>query len=187
MLNSEREVTWSQSQRGITLIELIVTVAVIAIIATVAVPSFTDMMTRARLVGAAQTVHGELQRARSVAIKKDEIVYVYSGASGANWCVALSDVSAGCDCNSCTLNENGSAQSYVTRASDFANVNMIPPVVSGSFGFDPDLGMVTPSTNGVFHFSSGGMDLDVRFTRLGRFNLCYPAGSPSVLGYEECL
>ena len=171
---------------GVTLIELLVTVAVLAILATVAFPSFIDMLQRNRISGVAQNIYAELQRARAAAIKLDAPVYVYSGPSGASWCVALSSVVSGCDCDSCTLNENGVAQSYVVRAEDYPNVSLVPPVENGTFGFDPDLGMVTPSSSGLFQFTLDSMALNVQFSRLGRFNICYPNGGSAVMGYEEC-
>ena len=56
--------------RGVTLIELMVTIVVLAILASMAIPSFTNMMERQRLINATEAIYSDLQNARSEAVKR---------------------------------------------------------------------------------------------------------------------
>lgn len=56
-------------QRGVTLIELMVTIAVAAIIVTIAVPSFESAINRGRLTSAANEIMAGLQTARMEAVR----------------------------------------------------------------------------------------------------------------------
>lgn len=66
--------------RGVTLIELMVTIVVLAILAGMAIPSFTNMMERQRLINATEAIYSDLQNARSEAVKRSlEIVASIQG------------------------------------------------------------------------------------------------------------
>lgn len=62
--------------QGFTIIELMVTIAVLAILAAMAIPSFTDMMERQRLINATEAVYSDLQNARSEAVKRSQQIVV---------------------------------------------------------------------------------------------------------------
>jgi type IV fimbrial biogenesis protein FimT len=62
------------SQRGVTLIELLVTIAVLAIIATIAVPGFQSMMANNRLASNYNEVLISFYYARSEAVKRHRLV-----------------------------------------------------------------------------------------------------------------
>ena len=64
------------SSSGFTLVELMVTVAVLAIISAIAFPSFTSLMNSNRLAGAANDLVGDLQYARSEAIRRNSRITV---------------------------------------------------------------------------------------------------------------
>jgi type IV fimbrial biogenesis protein FimT len=61
-------------QRGVTLIELMVTVAVLVILLAVGVPSFSTLMANSRVTTAVNSFIADLQLARSEAIKRGEQV-----------------------------------------------------------------------------------------------------------------
>jgi type IV fimbrial biogenesis protein FimT len=96
--------TGDRSAAGFTLVELMVTVAVLAIIAAIAYPSFTSVINSNRLAGAANDLLGDLQYARSEAIRRSAHVAVCAstdattcaGAAGnwSSWIVLLDNPTA---------------------------------------------------------------------------------------------
>ena len=78
-------------EQGVTAIELLVVLAVVAILAVVAVPSFVDLTQRNRVAGEVNGFVGDLQFARSEAIKEGQTVTMCASsngsscASGGNW------------------------------------------------------------------------------------------------------
>ena len=63
-----KHTTW-QTQRGLTLVELMVTIAVIAILATTAVSTMSNMRAKQQVIAAAEEVASKLQRTKSLARK----------------------------------------------------------------------------------------------------------------------
>jgi len=117
-------------QKGVTLIELLITVVIVAILAAIAVPSYVDYVNRSRLTSAAEAVYSQLQYARSEVIAKNRDIFVsYQNADGASntWCVGISTDDY-CDCTdnapACVLKTTAaSADSFPSRkltGSDFA-------------------------------------------------------------------
>lgn len=76
--------------QGFTLVELMITVAVLAIVVTLAAPSFSDLINRNRLTGAANEIVGALQTARMEAVRRNASVVLCpstdgASCSGADW------------------------------------------------------------------------------------------------------
>lgn len=90
--------------RGLTLMELIVTVAILAILVALAVPSFNAFLAKGRLSGAAEALAQDLQLARSEALRRNDDVRL-SFSPGAAWCYGSVAGTTACDCTqgSCTL------------------------------------------------------------------------------------
>lgn len=78
-----------QGQMGVTMVELIIVVAIAAILATVAAPSFSDFINNTRLTSMMTQLTGDLNRARSEAIKRNSWMLVCARstntACGTNW------------------------------------------------------------------------------------------------------
>lgn len=86
-----------RGSRGFTMVELLVTVALIAIVVALAYPSFVSVINNNRLAGATNDLIGDLQYARSEAIRRNTRVSVCASADGstcgggswANWVVRV--------------------------------------------------------------------------------------------------
>lgn len=77
------------NNRGVTLIEMMVTIAIAAILAAVAVPGFVDFMRRNNLTSMTNDLMSTINHARGEAIKRGAIVSMCSssngGACGGTW------------------------------------------------------------------------------------------------------
>jgi type IV fimbrial biogenesis protein FimT len=86
-----------RGSRGFTMIELMITVALVAIVLSLAYPSFVSVINSNRLAGASNDLIGDLQYARSEAIRRNSRVSVCASADGstcgggnwANWIVRV--------------------------------------------------------------------------------------------------
>lgn len=74
--------------RGVTLIEMSITIAIAAILIALAVPSFKIMLANAQIRTAAQALHDGLQLARVEAIRRNERVIFSKGTQSA-WTVSI--------------------------------------------------------------------------------------------------
>lgn len=93
------------SARGLSLIEVLVSIALVALVATLAGPDLRDWLWRQRLANAAQAVLGDLQLARSEAIQGARNVILRFGGdesavAGSGRCYVLhTGTVGGCDCH----------------------------------------------------------------------------------------
>ena len=97
--------TLGSPARGLTLMELMVTVAIMAILMVVAVPSFNAFLARGRLSGAAEGLAQDLQLAKSEAIRGNTAVRV-TFSMGNAWCYGSVPFDSSCTCaptSTCTL------------------------------------------------------------------------------------
>jgi len=71
----------TRTTRGFTLVETLVTIAIVGIAAAIATPEIAGVARNLRIEGSAQAFVGDLNRARSEAIKRNAVVQVdLSGA-----------------------------------------------------------------------------------------------------------
>lgn len=73
-------------QKGLTLIELMVTLAILAIVLSIAVPSFQGLIREQRATSIANEIVSALALARSEAIKRNRSIGVCQANSNANDC-----------------------------------------------------------------------------------------------------
>lgn len=194
---------------GLSLLELLISIAVMGIIISVAVPNMAEFSVNQRLAGAAEQVYGHLQQARSEAIARNTELYVNFAVDGtSSWIYGLSSVNSLCSlavtdpatANACVMPiddgdgnldpGDGSVDTgdlVLMRFSgvEYDDVSMdIAGFSSGSTQilFDPVRG--TASSGQVNLESSNGSLLRVAVSLLGRVTLCSPDGS--VDGYGTC-
>lgn len=169
------------NSRGVTLIELLLTIAVIAIVATSSLPSLRGMMEQQQLRGAVNDLHAEFLNARFEALRRNTPVSLSfrRDDSGALWCLALS-ANGPCDCFSaddCVLpgaprRHLGSERFRgVTLATNFTPQHTAT--------FQPARGTANAGTASV---SVNGRRVEIRVSSLGRVRVC----SDDLPEYPSC-
>lgn len=81
---------FSKRQAGVTLIELMIVVVIAAIMAAVAAPSFSSFIQSTRLTSTMAQLTGDLNRARSEAIKRNSRILVCAHAVNGTTCSGTS-------------------------------------------------------------------------------------------------
>jgi type IV fimbrial biogenesis protein FimT len=176
---------------GLTLIELLVTLAVLAILIVVGVPSMAEMVTRHRLKTAAQAFVDDLQWSRSEAIRRNAEVYLMID-SGA-WCYSIATV-RDCTCGatdrtrtaSCTQPTEAPPLLKVVAGDAFPGVRIADHTFNRSApmaAFEPRRALALQSGS-LTLASDQGAELRVILSLLGRVRLCSPGGS--LWGYPPC-
>lgn len=168
--------------RGFTLLELLITLTIIAILVTIAVPSFADMQTKLRILGAANSLTSDLHLARMEAIKRNQTIFiVFKNTESANWCYGLDDNPQACDCSkgevgigtgNCEIGNSTDALSRVVKGvNEFKGVELKKANFSGKQHtlFDEVRGTASAGT-ALFH--SNGFVVGVKLTGLGRIRTC---------------
>jgi type IV fimbrial biogenesis protein FimT len=178
------------SQRGVTLIELMVTIAVMAILATLAIPAFTEFRERAAIRGAGDQLVSVWANARLEALKRDQAVSVAIRRNTTSMCIGAATGTAACDCftaNACNAGQ------YPTDPSDWRGVTMLGkptlgPTDTDDIGLatiDPKLGHLSDDSDvgGVTIQSQSGTKYRLRLyvDRWARPYLCSPTDAPLAL------
>ena len=89
--------------KGFTIIELMIVIVIVAVAVALAIPSFSDLIERKSVGGAAEAAYEQLQRARSQALKRSKPILVdfyINGADGTDWAIGFTDKMAGCNAES---------------------------------------------------------------------------------------
>jgi prepilin-type N-terminal cleavage/methylation domain-containing protein len=180
--------------RGVTLIELVVTIAVLAILAAIAVPTFADFRERSIVRGAADQVVSQVANYRFESVKRNRRVTVGFVGTGTAWCVGASEGDVACDCsapaNTCDVGAfpgAGQDERRGTRATSRTGFG-----ATGRITFDPATGTLTTLTQaGTLTLASPSTNLDYRLqvqvNAMGRATVCVPADSARpVPGYPNC-
>jgi type IV fimbrial biogenesis protein FimT len=167
---------------GFTLTELMITVAIIGILASIAVPSFMDMIKRARLKTAAESIYADLQYAKMQSVKQNTAIrLIFTKASDTSWCYGVTDQDD-CDCNdtSCSIIENGTAILKVTSSSELSDMQLTSAAVT--FSFNP---IRSTASNSEMILFNGTNYLRVKTSIFGKISYCVPAGD-NWGGYYPC-
>jgi prepilin-type N-terminal cleavage/methylation domain-containing protein len=146
---------------GLTLMELMVTVAILAILVALAMPSFNAFVAKGRLSGAAEALAQDLQLAKSEALRRNADVTISYGSVVA---------AAACNCtaaNSCALRR--------VDNTDYAGVTMAAPTFAGNATtFTARPGPVVAGQVELTHPNAGTLRVSLGAT--GQVRVCSTAG-----------
>ena len=171
----KRVINRGAGPRGLTLLELMITLAVLVVLAALTLPSFAGMTQRARLKSVAETLAADLTEARFEAAQRGQALHL-AFKPGANWCWAVA-TAAHCACEptpapACRLK--------AVRAADNGGIALLE---SASARMEPSGEAASAADLALFE-SPSGERLRVSVSPLGRATICAPA-SP-VPGYRAC-
>ncbi len=153
---------------GFTLVEMLITVVVLAVLVALAVPNMQDALRKRRVIAAAEAVYGQIQFARSEAIKRSQdISAVITTASP--WSVAV-------------------AGNATVTAGNYPDVT-IAAAPATTVTFDGVRGLRSaPAIAGAetVTLTLGAYQLAIEVGAVGRVKLCTPAGATAVGRYPAC-
>jgi type IV fimbrial biogenesis protein FimT len=188
------------NQAGFTMVELMVVIAIVLLLLLIAVPSFADLIDRARVRGAAGAAISVLSEARGGSVQTNRDVVVNFAGTNPAWCIgavkaaepAVGDafdptLDAACDCSGaptgCTVNN----QQLTVLSGDYNGVTM--GARPANFIYDGRLGVLQDfSTLPSVTFTSpkGKYQIQVNVAALGQASLCIPSGQPVIQGISSC-
>jgi len=172
-------------QRGMTLVELMVTISVLAILVALAAPSFREFRERQALKGAVDNYVVALAEAKQEAIKRDQWVRVDFHGMGSGVCLGAvlvdsEDASAadGCDCSESTCE----IARFPESEADLKGVELDGAVdFAGDTGFviDPKTGALADigDTGALLFKTPKGYALRLTVNAMARPSLCVPASA----------
>lgn len=171
--------------KGLSLVELAVTMAIVTVGLSIAVPSFGPMRERQLLQGHADQLLHDLQYARSEAVSRNRSVRlsVFERESDGGCYVLHTGPAAACDCGA-----DGTARcspgAELLRSVQFPARDRIRlQSTSDSLLFHPLRGTTTPTTT-LRLDGPGGDSLRHVVNIMGRIRSCVAAGHVS--GYRSC-
>jgi prepilin-type N-terminal cleavage/methylation domain-containing protein len=180
----------ARSQKGFTLVELLVAIAILGILVTLAAPSFNSFIDKYRAKRAADTISAFLINTKSEAIKRNTTVRAVFNTAGATWCAGMTTKPT-CDCtvaNSCQFFQSDGitldGAERVVRGSDYRGILLT--ATASTFAFTPQRGRSNVAGNAEVTSANGLKVRVVVKNTTGRIRLCSPSGSGNVGGYPVC-
>lgn len=159
-----------QKNSGLTLLEVMVVVAIIGIIVAIAVPSFSTILEKQRIKGAAEAVLADLRWARAEAIKRNKKVRV-TFTTGSSWSYTINGDPTGVNTLLKTVNGSDFPSTTLARVSFAGRVAYTT--------FEPVRG--TNLNNGTARITSNNFSAGVKVSTLGRVRIC-----GSMEDYDAC-
>lgn len=184
------------TNKGFTLIELIIVLTIVAIGVALAVPSYSDALQRRETQAQAEDLVAFVSYAQSESVKFNQMVSVHlSYTDKDNWCIGANEGNAPCDCNEAVTSEadfcslNGVAK--ILRSSAQTKSSMTAASTDKTLVFDPIRGTMAVADLGNAHgltleSDNGNWSLQVDIAATGRVRLCNPDSAKAIPGYQSC-
>lgn len=182
--------------RGVSLIELAVTLSVLALAVSLAVPSWQQLQQKRDVTAAAEELAAFLQTAQGTAVRRNEqltVSLVHNDA--ADWCVGATLGGAACDCTIddstdaayCTI--DGAPQRVGQGSSSLSQ--MPGHSTDMAFTFEPVRGLMINADLGNQHYfnlatEDSNFGLRVSMHPTGRVRICSLDADSPVPGYANC-
>lgn len=150
-----------RGQAGVTLVELMVTLAVLAVGATLAAPGFSQLLANYKVRSAAESILNGLNYARTEALRRNSAVSFSLTPGGSGWTVARVSPSA-------TLHSyNDSSSTLVSSSTAATSVTFLP---NGLLQTGSQMSQVTVSS-----FVAGANTRRINVFGGGLIRMCDPA------------
>ncbi len=184
------------TNKGFTLIELIMVLTIVAIGVALAVPSYSDALQKRETQAQAEDLVAFVSYAQSEAVKLNEMVSVHlTYTDKDNWCLGANEGNAPCDCNEAVTTEadfcslNG--VSKIIRSSAQTKSSMTAASTDKTLVFDPIRGTMAVADLGNAHgltleSDNGNWSLQVDIGATGRVRVCNPESAKAIPGYQAC-
>jgi len=178
---------------GLTLVELLVTIAVAAILYSIAPPLLAGFLEVSRISGAADLIVTQLQYARTEAVQQSTPMLVtYSMEDAVNWRMGIHDRTQ-CDTSlsdsaqpgACTIPYSGGRALTVLDGAQFHGITA--SANRDATRFDPISGTTLGTNVTISLRSPGGKEIKVIVSNVGRIRTCSPkTGVAKVTGHPPC-
>ena len=189
---------YRKNQTGVTVFELMISVAVLAGMLATAVPNYSKFIEKRRTSGAVEMLHSYIEGAKMESIKRNQPVTVRfrNTYDGAKWCFGAELGTEACDCaktdpghaDYCDISGVGTKLWFSEfEGVDIANIDLFDDG-SKTFTFDPVRGLLTNTNDsGSFDLVSAGGDymVTVSINGAGRVRECTNPDN-NLSGYDTC-
>jgi type IV fimbrial biogenesis protein FimT len=179
--------TVKSRQRGLTIVEMAVTLSLVAILVGIAVPSYSAWQGNSRIRASADTIHAGLRLARAEAVTRNTSV-TFTLQSNGGWSVGCATVTTDCpaDIHTRSAAEVNGSLSLVLRQRNDQPASSAISVTFNSRGVpdtaDTSLRRIDLDVPSSVVASSLSKDLRIVLTDFGQSRLCDPnatSGSPT--------
>lgn len=184
------------TNRGFTILELMIVLVIVAIGVALAVPTYQDVVQRRETMAKAEGLAALLAFAQSEAMKYNQMISVQlTWNNKDDWCIGANEGNTGCDCeevdttagNYCSLND---VPKIITSATQTRS-SMSTHSVDTTLVFDPIRGTMAAAdllNDHSFTMRSDNNNwvvrVDVGVT--GRIRICNPESDKAIPGYKVC-
>lgn len=128
------------SQRGVTLIELMIGLTIAAILFTIGAPSFSEWIQNMRIRNVAESIVSGLQITRTEAVKRNAMVrFQLADGTGSSWTSCVTQNASGCDADKLIQSRSSSEgstagieASTVTRTLFFNGLGRVTTLSAGN-------------------------------------------------------